>query len=137
MSLRILASGVLYRDPEARVSATGKAYTVAKLRADAQDDASVWVSLIAFGSMADELAGLKAHDSVSVSGKGKLTVWLNKAGEPAAGLGLVVDSLTPLAPKPKPKGDRPPSKYPQHRPLPEATDTAPDDFDDDLAEWRT
>jgi hypothetical protein len=70
MTLRILASGVLYRDPEARVSATGKAYTVAKLRVDTSDG-MVWCSLIAFAETGEKLAMLKAGASLSVSGRGR------------------------------------------------------------------
>jgi len=136
MTLRILASGVLYRDPEARVSATGKAYTVAKLRVDTSDG-MVWCSLIAFAETGEKLAMLKAGASLSVSGRATLSVWMNKNNEPAAGVGVVCDGLLVLEAKPRPKGDRPPGESPRHRHLPEATGTAPDDFDDDLAEWRT
>lgn len=99
--IRALVSGSLYGDPQTRTSQAGKPFTTAKLRADGKDGASVWCSLIAFGEQADRLALLKANAAISVSGKAELQAWANKAGEPAAGLSLVVDDLAALKAKPR------------------------------------
>lgn len=101
--IRALVSGSLYGDPQARTSQTGKPFTTAKLRADGKDGVSVWCSLIAFGEQVDRLALLKANAAISVSGKAELQAWANKAGEPAAGLSLVVDDLAALKAKPRPR----------------------------------
>ena len=55
------------------------------------------------GEQADRLALLKANAAISVSGKAELQAWANKAGEPAAGLSLVVDDLAALKAKPRPR----------------------------------
>ena len=123
MTIRALCTGTLYGDPESRTGASGKGYTRAKLRADvSKDEPAVWVSLIAFGSQADTLAYLKAGDSVSVSGKCKLTAWTDKQGNPQPGVDLVVDELISLKAK---------SKIPIIRAAPPAV-PAGDDFDDDI-----
>lgn len=139
MTIRVLVSGTLHGDPEIKTSQGGKRYTKVKLRADGQNGATTWVSLAAFGDLADTLAGIKAGDSIAVSGKVKLTAWANKTtGEPTAGLDLMVDSLISLVAKPKPKTiGRSQRAYSRQQPLPVVSGTAPADFDDNLAEWRT
>jgi len=129
MTIRALISGVLHTDPETRIGKSGKSFTTGKLRADAQDGGTTWISLVTFGNLADTLAALKAGDSVSVAGKVKLTAWVNKTtGEPAAGMDLVVDSITSLAAKPKEPRAQP---TPKMREPETAMASAPfDDFDD-------
>lgn len=70
---------------------------------------------------------LKANSPVSVSGKAELQAWANKAGEPTAGLSLVVDELAALKGKPRPKESYPQAgkqSYPQAQ-----RDFAPAGFD--------
>ncbi|HCK80727.1 MAG TPA: hypothetical protein DIC59_04595 [Candidatus Competibacteraceae bacterium] len=106
--IRALLTGSLYGDPVVRTSQAGKSFCTAKVRADGKDGSAVWCSLIAFGEQAARLAMLKANSPVSVSGKAELQAWANKAGEPAAGLSLVVDELAALKAKPRPKEDQRP-----------------------------
>lgn len=101
--MRALITGNLYGDPQARTSQAGKSFTTAKVRADGKDGSVVWVSLVAFGELAERLATLKANNAVAVSGKVEVNAYLNKADEPAAGLSIVVDELATLKAKPKPK----------------------------------
>lgn len=107
--IRAPITGNLYGDPQARTSQAGKPFTTAKVRADGKDGNSLWVSLVAFNELAERLAGLKANNAVAVSGRAELNAYTNKAGEPVAGLSIVVDELaTPKAkPKPKPAPNRP------------------------------
>lgn len=130
MTLRALITGTLYGDPEPKTGQSGKGYTRAKLRADvSKDEPSVWVSLIAFGSLADTLAYLKANDSVSVAGKAKLTAWTGKDGNPQAGMDLVIDELVAL------KGQRPAAGQPKAAataPKPALVGTVADEFDDEI-----
>ncbi len=102
--IRALLTGTLHSDPESRTSKTGNPYCTARMKADASDGTAVWCSLIAFGDVADRLASLKAGQALSVSGRAKLSAWLGKSGEPAAGLDLVVDELITLRGKPKAQG---------------------------------
>jgi single-stranded DNA-binding protein len=101
--IRALITGTLYGDPQARTSQAGKSFTTAKLRADAKDGAVTWCSLIAFGELAERLAGMKANNAVAVSGKLETKAYLDKQGQPAAGLSIVIDELATLKPRPKPK----------------------------------
>ena len=101
--MRALITGQLYGEPQARTSQAGKAFTTAKVRADGKDGASLWISLVAFGELAERLALMRANNAIAVSGKVELSAYLNKAGEPAAGLSIVVDELATLKAKPKPK----------------------------------
>lgn len=104
--IRALVSGTLHGDPQTRTSRGGQPFTTGKLRADGGDGNTVWVSLIAFGDVADRLASLKAGQALSVSGRAKLSAWLSKDGQPAGGLDLTVDELATLRGRPKPPSDR-------------------------------
>ena len=107
--IRALTTGQLYGEPQARTSQAGKPFTTAKLRADGKDGAAVWISLVAFGELAERLAGMKANNAVAVSGKAELNAYLNRDGEPAAGLSIVIDELATLKAKPKPKPEPAPA----------------------------
>lgn len=122
--IRALVTGTLYGDPQARTSQSGKSFTTAKLKADGKDGATVWVSLVAFGEQAERLATLKAGAAIAVSGKAELSAYLNKAGEPAAGLSVVVDELATLRARPKPK------------PQPEPSANHDEPFDD-VGDWNS
>jgi single-stranded DNA-binding protein len=92
MTVRTLLLGVLADAPVKRTGATGRPYTTAKLRAsDGQKTA--WVDIVAFGSISDELAALKAGDSVSVSGRAEPKAWIDKAGAARASLDVVADAV--------------------------------------------
>lgn len=151
--IRALITGSLYGSPASRTSQAGKDFTTAKLRADGKDGATVWTSLVAFGELAERLATLPAGAALAVSGRAELSAWLDKAGEPKAGLSLVVDELATLKGKPRPvpveaegqeratgqstgqhaghfSGHRQPRRPP--RPAPVATGP---DFDDELPDF--
>ena len=138
--IRALITGSLYGPPASRTSQAGKDFTTAKLRADGKDGATVWTSLVAFGELAERLATLPAGAALSVSGKAELSAWLDKNGEPKAGLSLVVDELAALKGKPRPPqgtGDAPHVRQCQgSHPRPQRPTRAPVDaglnFDDDL-----
>jgi len=101
--IRALITGTLFGEPQARTSQAGKPFTTAKVKADAKDGTVTWCSLVAFGELAERLATMKANNAVAVSGKLEVSAYANKAGEPAAGLSIVVDELAALKPRPKPK----------------------------------
>ena len=100
--IRALVTGTLYEPPVARVSKNGKPFTTAKLKADS-NEGLVWCSLIAFGAEAEALAEQRANAALSVAGRVTPNAWLDKAGEPKAGLSLVVDQVAALRTRPKPK----------------------------------
>lgn len=100
-----MASGTLHDAPTVRTSRGGQPYCTAKLRADTGDGGTVWCSLIAFGEQAERLAGLKAGQALSVSGRCKLSAWLGKDVSPAGGLDMTIDELATLRGRPKPHPD--------------------------------
>lgn len=105
--IRALLTGILYGTPEQRTAKSGKPFVTAKLRADDGKGGSVFCSLVAFGEQADRLATLPAGAALSVSGKAEVQAWIDKKGEAAAGLSLMVDDLAPLKPRPRPKVQQP------------------------------
>ena len=104
--IRALVTGSLYGDPQTRTSQAGKSYVTAKVRADGKDGSSVWCSIIAFGELADRLMTLGNGAALAVSGKAEVSGWIDKQGEPRAGLSLVADEIATLKGKPRPpQGD--------------------------------
>lgn len=65
--IRVLTTGTLYADPAARTSQAGKVYATAKLKADGKDGATVWVSLVAFGELAERLASMQAGAAIALA----------------------------------------------------------------------
>lgn len=138
--IRALVTGSLYGDPQTRTSQAGKQFVTAKVRADGKDGSTVWVSIIAFGEFADRLMTLSNGAALAVSGKAEASAYLDKQGEPRAGLSLVVDEVATLKGKPRPPqgaGDAPhvrPGEGTAHRPQrPTRTPVgAGAGFDDDL-----
>ena len=117
--IRALVTGRLHDTPQARTSANGNPFSTAKLRADGKDGATVWTSIIAFGELAERLATLPAGAALSVSGRAEVNAWLDKSGEPRAGLSVVVEELATLRGKPRPPSEsRQPSRRPARQPEP-------------------
>ena len=129
--IRCLVTGRLHDAPQARTSQGGNPFTTAKLRADGKDGATVWCSIIAFGELAERLATLKAGDALSVSGRAEVNGWLDKNGEPRAGVSVVADEIATLKGKPRPPSEsRPPSRRPARQPEPAGVPF------DDLDDWQ-
>ena len=125
--MRALITGTLYGDPQGRTSQAGKPFTTAKVRADGKDGAAVWCSLVAFGELAERLATLAANSALSVSGRAEVTAWLDKQGEPKAGLSIVADELAMLKAKPRPPQGDGSARQQRSKPAPVAAG-----FDDEL-----
>ena len=100
MSVFALITGTLHANPEPRTGPSGKPYTRAAIL-HRDGETSAFVRVVAFGSLADELAALRRGDVLTVVGRAKLNAYLSKQGEPAAGLEVVVDRLLSLAAPPK------------------------------------
>lgn len=149
--IRALITGTLYGAPQARTAASGNQYATAKLRADGKDGTSAWCSVIAFGEVADRLLTLGDGAALSISGRAEVNAWLDKQGEPRAGLSLVADELATLKGKPRPveaqgeghaagqstgqntgQGQR--QRQPRRPPRPAPVATGPD-FDDALPDF--
>lgn len=93
MSLSVLITGRLTSDPEARTAANGKAYTRARV-AVPLEDGDCLASVIAFGSVAEQLAALAKGDTVSIAGRAKPSAWRAKESDQLrAGLDVTADQL--------------------------------------------
>ena len=141
--IRALVTGSLYGDPQTRTSQAGKQYATAKVRADGKNGESVWCSIIAFGEIAERLMTLGNGAALAVSGKAEVNGWLDKQGEPKAGLSLVADEVVTLKGKPRPPqgtGDAPNVRQGQgSHPRPQRPTRAPvaagAGFDDELPDF--
>jgi len=111
--IRCLITGKLHDTPQARTSATGNTYAIAKVKADDKSGAWVWVSVIAFGAEAERLLTLKGGDAVSISGRAELSVWEDRDGNHHPGLSLVADEVATLRGKPKPRSPKPKQQQPE------------------------
>lgn len=70
MSITALVTGKLIADPDSRTGTNGKRYVLARLAAN-DGDQRTSVSVIAFGTVADQLAELAKGDTVAVTGPGQ------------------------------------------------------------------
>ena len=127
--IRALITGKLHDTPQARTSANGNTFSIAKVKADDKGGAWVWVSVIAFGAEAERLLELKAGDAVAIGGRAELSVWEDRDGNHHPGLSLIADEVATLRGKPKPRTPKPQVRAPE----PEASAAG---FDDVQEDWR-
>ena len=95
MSVIALVAGKLVKAPASKIAKTGAPYAVATMLA-ATDDGDLFVNVIAFGQAGQTLAALGVGDSLSVTGRVKLTHWTGNDGQERHGLSVIADGvLTP------------------------------------------
>jgi len=92
------------------------------VKADGKDGSTLWISIVAFGDLADRLLTKRANNALALSGKLEVSAYTAKNGEPAAGLSVVCDELATLKAKPRPRAE--PTQQP-----------AIAGFVDDLPDW--
>lgn len=92
MSITALVAGKLIADPDKRIGASGKPFTLARMAAH-DGEASAVVSLIAFGAAAAQLAALSKGDALAVNGPAKVVTWQAKDGTKHASLSVTVDTV--------------------------------------------
>jgi single-stranded DNA-binding protein len=92
MSITALVAGKLIADPERRTGQSGKAYVLAKVAAH-DGEADSLVSVMAFGSAADQLAALGKGDAVAINGRAKVNTWSGRDGTTKAGLSVTADAV--------------------------------------------
>jgi single-stranded DNA-binding protein len=80
VSLRVLAIGALSANPVRREGQRGP-YATARLRANADGSEEVWVSVLAFSSMAEQLLHFVQGDAIAVGGRMRLTSWVGRDGK--------------------------------------------------------
>ncbi len=106
----ISAAGRLVRDPDARTTANGKDMTLATVAVDLSagrdaDPETWWLSLLAFGRMAGELAKHRKGDRLAVMGSLERRPYTTRDGERRDGWTVLCDAV--LGPRsPRPSGGR-------------------------------
>ena len=90
MSITSLVTGKLIAAPEQRTGASGKSYVRATIAAHDGDGESL-VSVMAFGSAAEQLGALTKGDTVAVQGRAKVSTWTGRDGSAKAGLNVTAD----------------------------------------------
>jgi hypothetical protein len=92
MSLRVMASGVLYSFA-LKVSAANKNYGLAKVRVGS-GDAAVWPSAFIFGAgLIEEFERLQIGEPVTVCGELDAKIYAKDGGEPRISLSIKVDAI--------------------------------------------
>jgi single-stranded DNA-binding protein len=92
--LRVLASGVLVRDPQSRTGANGRAYATGLLRVPSEDAEAMLLSIVCFSDSAvAALLALATGDACAVAGRAKISEWTNKEGAQKHGLSVVADQM--------------------------------------------
>lgn len=92
MSVTALVTGRLVANPERRTGQSGKPFTLAKVAA-ATEDGDCLVSVIGFGSVAEQLGELVKGDTLALTGRAKVSTWTGREGEARAGLAVTADVL--------------------------------------------
>jgi single-stranded DNA-binding protein len=134
MSVAILVSGSIFREPQQRTSSSGRKYVTTTIKAAAADNTtSDFWSVLAFGTTAgDELMRLGLNERVAVQGSLKLETF-TKDGEPRISRTIFVDHVLAVRQLPKEKKPKKPAA-PERPPLERANivpSTSPD-LDDDI-----
>jgi single-stranded DNA-binding protein len=97
VSLHLLASGVLFADPQRREGDKGP-FATARIRTPTGSDA-ILISVIAFGPEAERLLQLEGAP-VAVGGKGELRTWTGCDGRERTTLTVVATELAATKPRP-------------------------------------
>lgn len=90
-SITALVTGKLIANPERRTRAGGKPFKLAKLIAH-NGEADSLVSLIAFGTAAEQLGALSKGDALALNGRAKVKTWQDRDRATRAGLSVTVDA---------------------------------------------
>ncbi|BCX88505.1 single-strand DNA-binding protein [Methylomarinovum tepidoasis] len=90
--------GRLGRDPETRITSTGKTMATCSVAVDvtahnAEADETIWIRLVAFRRLADQLARHRQGDMVSAFGRLVLNRWIGRDGEERTGWEMVANDL--------------------------------------------
>ncbi|EKI5923119.1 single-stranded DNA-binding protein [Escherichia coli] len=99
MTAQIAAYGRLVDDPQVKQTSKGTPMTLARMAvslpcSQAQDgQATLWLSVLAFGKQADQLAGHEKGNVISVSGTMQIRQWTGQNGETRQGYQVIADSV--------------------------------------------
>jgi single-stranded DNA-binding protein len=131
MSVAILISGSIFREPQERTSSSGRKYVTTTLKAAAADNAtSDFWSVLAFGTTAgDELMRLAVGERVTIQGALKLEIF-EKDGQARISRTIFADHV--LALRAPPKERKPKKAAADATPAKETAEGGPAFFSDDI-----
>lgn len=92
MSITALITGKLIADPEQRTGQSGNPYTRATVAAHDGDGDSL-VSVMAFGTVGEQLAAMAKGDTVALNGRAKVNTWTGRDGVARASLNVTADIM--------------------------------------------
>lgn len=136
MSVFVLVSGALFKNPELKTSKSGKTYATASIRTASADNstADFWNLMIFSTSVQEELLRLSEGDKLAAQGSLKLEIYNGKISRT-----VFVDHILPLHQPPKERKPKA-AKAPTAQETTTTTTTAASPtFDDEipfLMEWR-
>ncbi|CAK9884235.1 MAG: Single-stranded DNA-binding protein [Candidatus Erwinia impunctatus] len=133
MTAQISAYGRLVADPQQKETSTGKLMAMARMavslpcRNAPEGDATMWLSVVAFGQQAETLAKHIKGDMVSIAGNMQLNQWTAQDGTVREQLQVIADSVI-SARTTRPGARKATSKSSSAPDMP----PAPPPFDDDV-----
>lgn len=129
MTVHILVSGSLFKNPELKTSKSGKTYATASIRTASADNtaADFWNLLVFSTSVQEELLRLSEGDKLAVQGSLKLEIYNGKISR-----SVFVDAILPLRAPPR---ERKP-KVAQAAPTSQQSTTADPDLNDSIPFWK-
>jgi single-strand DNA-binding protein len=137
MTMQVSAYGRLGQEPRRINTSTGKAMAVCSMACDVEargtDDTTVWLGIVAFGDMAEQLLKHSKGEMVSVFGSAKKNSYTTGQGEVREQLQIVADCIASArssrpgfrrkdAPAPRGRNE----SAPPHAELPLGNDGSPD-----------
>jgi single-stranded DNA-binding protein len=98
MTVHVLVSGSLFKNPELKTSKSGKSYATASIRTASTDNsaADFWNLLIFSTSVQEELLRLNEGDKLAVQGSLRLEIYNGKINR-----SVFVDAILPLRAPPR------------------------------------
>jgi single-stranded DNA-binding protein len=111
MSVAILVSGSIFKEPTQRIGKSGRPYTTCTIKAAAADNASsdFW-SVLAFGDTAGaELMRLAVGERCSIQGALKFELYTASDGQKKISKTIFCDHVMPLRQPPKERKSKPPA----------------------------
>lgn len=130
MSVAVLITGTLFKEPQQRTSQAGKRYVTASIRTASADNtaADFWNLLVFSTSVQEELLRLSEGDKLAVQGSLKLEIYNGKISR-----SVFVDAILPLrAPPRERKPKAPPSGSKAADAIVKRSIDTPSDLNDDL-----
>ena len=126
-----LIGGTLHAAPEQRTSASGKTFTVTKVRTPTAGGESLFVNVICFDrDTCDALLALGAGEPVHLAGQLTPKVWTPANGEPRPVLDMVASACLTAYAVQKRRDASKPGKAPNRPAAPKAHAAAGAGFDD-------